>query len=74
MLGSEAECKGFLASLTILDKEGKVFTRKDWRPRPISMEEWGNMGLVVSEKDLSTIWRPDEKDFVYDIKVSVRRA
>ena len=74
MLGSEAECKGFLASMTILDEEGKVFTRKDWRPRPISMVEWGNMGLVVSEKDLSTIWWADRKDFVYDVKISVTKV
>ena len=52
MLGSEAECRGFLASITIVDEAGKVFTRKESRPRPISLEEWGRMGLVVSEKDL----------------------
>ena len=77
MLGSEAECKGFLARMTILDEEGKVFTRKDCRPRPISLVEWGRMGLVVPEKDLSSIWRTDEEDegdFVYDVKISVKKV
>ena len=74
MLGNEAECRGFLASLTILDDDGKVFTRKDSRPRPISLEEWGDMGLVVTEKALSSIWVEDGEDFVFDIKVSVEKV
>ena len=75
MLGSEAECKEFLACVTILDGEGQVFTRKEWRPRPISLEEWGLMGLVVPEKALSSIWRADEEqNFVYDLEMSVKKA
>ena len=75
MLGSEAECKEFLACVTILDGEGQVFTRKEWRPRPISLEEWGLMGLVVPEKALSSIWRADEEqNFVYDLEMSVKKV
>ena len=74
MLGSEAECKGFLASITILDEDKKVFTRKDCRPRPISLEKWGDMGLVVTEKALSSIWMNDGEDFVFDIEVSVEKV
>ena len=74
MLGSEAECRGYLASITILDDDGKVFTRKDCRPRPISLEEWGDMGLVVTEKALSSIWVEDGEDFVFNINVSVEKV
>ena len=75
MLGSEEECRGFLASMTILDESKKVFTTKICRPRPISLEEkWGDMGLVVSKKALSSIWRWDGEDFVFDMKVSVEKV
>ena len=74
MLGSESECKGFLTSITILDEDKKVFTRKDCRPRPISLEKWGDMGLVVTEKALSSIWVNDGEDFVFDIEVSVEKV
>ena len=78
MLGSQAMCKYFLAKIAIFDEEGKVFTRKDFRPRPISLEDWGRMGLVVPEEELSSIWRADpdeiEKYFCYDIKISVKNC
>ena len=56
MLGSEDECKDFLASITILDKDNKVFTKNTSRPRPISLEKWGSMGLMIPEDILSKIW------------------
>ena len=41
----------------------------------ISLEEkWGDMGLVVSKKALSSIWRWDGEDFVFDMKVSVEKV
>ena len=74
MLGSEEECSEFLASTTILDKNGKVFTTNICRPTPISLDEWGDMGLVVSEKVLSRIWRTEDQTFAYDVKVSVAKV
>ena len=67
----EPKCPSCMVNL---DNDGKVFTRKDSRPRPISLEEWGDMGLVVTEKALSSIWVEDGEDFVFDIKVSVEKV
>ena len=76
MLGSEEECKGFLASITVLDKDLKVFAKNTFRPRPISLENWGTMGLVLSEDTLSSVWTPElstpgTPKFAYDIVFSV---
>ena len=74
MLGSADECKGFLASAAVLDKELKVFTKNTSRPRPISLEEWGTMGLVIPEDTLSSIWTPETTDFAYKTKFSVEKV
>ena len=63
-----------MQSIRILDEDKKVFTRKDCRPRSISLEKWGDMGLVVTEKALSGIWVNDGEDFVFDIEVSVEKV
>ena len=73
MLGSEAECRGFLVSMTILDEEERVFTTKICRPRPISLERWGHMELVVPEKALASICWADGKDFIYRSMISVKK-
>ena len=59
MLGSAKECSGFLVTTKILDKDSKTFTANTSQPRPISQESWGHMGLILPEKALSSIWRPD---------------
>lgn len=79
MLGSEEECKGFLASVTVLDKDGKVFTKNTSRPRPISLEKWGTMGLVLPEDTLSSIWTPElstpgTPNFAYKMVFYVERV
>ena len=74
MLGSEEECNEYLATMTILDDDDNTFFKTACRPRPISLKEWGDMGLVVSEKALSSIWRPDGDDFVFDVEVSVEKV
>ena len=74
MLGSEDECKGFLASTTVLDKDLKVFTKNTSRPRPISLEKWGNMGLMLSEDALSNIWTSETTKFIYQMKYSVEKV
>ena len=73
MLGSEEDCKEYLATMTILDDDDNTFFKTTCRPRPISLEKWGDMGLVVSKKALSSIWRPDGEDFVFDVDVSVEK-
>ena len=74
MLGSEEECKGFLASTAVLDKDLKVLTKNTSRPRPISLEKWGNLGLVLSEDALSNIWTPDTTDFIYQMKYVIEKV
>ena len=79
MLGSADECKDFLASVTLLDKDLKIFTKNTSRPRHISLEKWGKMGLVISEDTLSSIWTPDLSDpetakFRYTFAYSVEKV
>ena len=79
MLGSADKCKGFLASATVLDKDLKVFAKNIFRPRPISLEKWGKMGLVLPEDILSSIWTPDlstpeSPTFAYKIVFSVEKV
>ena len=74
MLGSKVESRGFLSSLTILDKEDKVFMRTTCHPRPISLEEWGQMGLVVPGKALSSTWKTDGKTFVIKMNMTVEEV
>ena len=74
MLGSETEARGFLASITIKDSEGKVFISTTYHPRPISLEQWGQMGLVVTEKALSGISKANDKNYAHSMIVSVEKV
>ena len=75
MLGSDEECKGYLASISILDKDLKVFTTNICHPRPISMEKWGDMGLNLAEKSLARIWTPTEDErYRYKIELSIKKV
>ena len=77
MLGNEEECKDFLASTTVLDKDDplKVFTKHTSRPRPISLENWGIMGLMLSE---DALWQipisPETTYFAYKMRFSVEKV
>ena len=77
MLGNEEECKDFLASTTVLDKDDplKVFTKHISRPRPISLENWGIMGLMLSE---DALWQipisPETTYFAYKMRFSVEKV
>ena len=73
MFGSEDECKGYLSSITILDKDSKPFATYTCHPRPISLEKWGDMGLMVSEKALARIWTPIDEKFEYQIDLSIKK-
>ena len=76
MLGSEDECKDFLAYGSILDKDDKVFTMNASHPRPISLEKWGSMGLMIPEDILSKIWtfKPEENNFVFTMRCYVEKV
>ena len=69
MLGSEEECKGFRASLAILEENDKVFAGSVFHPRPISQKGWEKMGLYVPEKNLAS--RTTENIYWFRIKISV---
>ena len=75
MLASAEECRRFLVRTKILDKESKIFTANTSRPRPISQETWGHMGLILPEKALSSIWRPDGDQFsALDVQICIGLA
>ena len=75
LLGSEEECKGYLASISILDKDSNIFTANISHPRPISMEKWGDMGLNLAEKSLARIWTPTEDErYNYKIETSIKKV
>ena len=76
MLGSEDECKDFLAYGSIRDKDNKVFTMNASRPRPISLEKWGSMGLVIPEDILSKIWtfKQEKNDFRFTLRCYVEKV
>ena len=75
MLGSAEECRRFLVRTKILDKNSKIFTANTSRPRPISQETWGHMGLILPEKALSSIWRPDGEQFLaLDVQICIGLA
>ena len=63
MLGSAEECKGFVASLHISEKANTYSTKSP--PRPISLENWGCMGLCVQEKALSNIWTLQDDHYTF---------
>ena len=75
MLGSDEECKGYLASISLLDKDSNIFTANICHPRPISMEKWGDMGLNLAEKSLARIWTPTEDErYRYKIELSIKKC
>ena len=74
MLGTEEECKNYISSITILDKDFKSFTTFTCRPRPISMEKWGDMGLMLSEKALARNWTAKNERYEYQIRVSILKV
>ena len=76
MLGSEDECKDFLAYGSILDKDDKVFTMNASHPRPISLEKWGSMGLMIPEDILSKIWtfQPETNNFRFTMRCYVEKV
>ena len=75
MLGSEAECLGYLASITVQKpgQEPKVLTRSTSHPSPISLERQADMELILPEKALSRIWTVKEDNFVYDVKLNIEK-
>ena len=74
MSGSEEECKGYLSSITILYKDCKTFATFTSHPRPISMEKWGDMGLMASEKALARIWTDKDEKFEYQVELSITKV
>ena len=73
MLGSAKDCEGFLVTTKILDKDSKTFTANTSHPRPINQEPWGHMGLMLPEKALSSIWRPEtgHQFIAFDVQISI---
>ena len=75
MLGSAEECKGFFVTTKILDGDSKTFTANTSQPRPISQDAWGHMGLMLPERALSNIWRPDGDQFLaFDVQICIWTA
>ena len=75
MLGSAEECKGYVVTTKILEKDSKTFTANTSSPRPISEEMWSHPGLMLPEKALKNIWRPDGDQFLaFDVQICIRLA
>ena len=74
MLGSEEDCRRFLITMKIRDKDGKEFSTK-CHPRLISMERWGNVGLWVHNDALSSLSKMDDKEdeVEFDIEISFEK-
>ena len=64
MLGSEKDCEEFITSITVFDRNSKMFTKNISHPRPISLEKWGHMGLTLPEQALSRIWKLHRRRFI----------
>ena len=75
MLGSEAECMGYLASISVQKhkEDSKVLTKSTSHPRHISLESQGDMELILSEKALSKIWTIKEEWFFFDVKLCIEK-
>ena len=71
MLGSEEECKGYRATLTILENNDQVFAMAGFRPRPISQMGWAKMGLYVPKTNLA--WSETENFYTFKMKISVEK-
>ena len=75
MLGSAEECKGYVVTTKILEKDSKTFTANTSSPRPISEEMWSHPGLMLPEKALKNIWRPDGDQFLaFDVQICISLA
>ena len=77
MLGSEEECMGYQASITI-QKPGqntysKHFARNVSNPRPIDLQSWGVMGLTLPQKALSGFLIPNKRNFQCSITLSIEK-
>ena len=74
MIGSEEDCRRFLITMKIRDKDGKEFSTK-CHPRSISMERWGNVGLWVHIDALSSLSKMDgkEDEVEFDIEISFEK-
>ena len=53
MLGSEEECKGYKASLTILKNDNSEVLKSTWCPRPIDQRRTGDIGLYLPREVLT---------------------
>ena len=72
ILGSAEECKGFVASLEISGK-GNTYSTKS-PPRPISLENWGCMGLCVQERALSNIWTLQDDHYTFEVYIHISKV
>ena len=72
MQGDVEECKGFLVDLEISDK-GNTYSTKS-PPRPISLENWGCMGLCVQERALSNIWTLQDDHYTFEVYISISKV
>ena len=72
ILGSAEECKAFVASLHISEKANTYSTKSP--PRPISLENWGCMGLCVQEKALSNIWTLQDDHYTFMVYIHISKA
>jgi len=78
MKGTEEECSGYKAEVSVLDNDDHEVFRSYYHPRPIGMEEWGNFYLIVGEDSLSKVWRRRDDHvvgvgggYVFDIAVCI---
>ena len=59
MMGTEAECEEYVASITVVDKDLKDFASMSSHPRPLDEQAWGKMGLTLPKKDMMKIMLKD---------------
>ena len=72
MLGSEQECRGYRATLTILENNDKVFAMSAFHPRPISQRRWEKMGLYVPDQNLA--WSDTENHYKFNMTISIDKS
>ena len=71
MVGSQEECEDYTAEISFMDPKSKPVLSFSFPPRPISMEDWGDTCLTVTEKSLASIWRYSHEEKASYIEVAV---
>ena len=77
ILGSEDECSSYLTSVAIRkpgqDQGSKIFAKLVSQPRPIDLQNWGDVELSLSGKAMSEILVLEGEVLHFNLHFSVEK-